>query len=225
MINQQLVQQIVAVIGEQAAEYQQHQGMILTEDDLKCNLFGKIKAMLPDYRPTLNPHVSGSLLHSEVKFFDTNGKLTLIPDLTVIWPGNLSIFHSVEFAIDNNMAGFRDYSAKCFEIGGNAIIIELKFCRNQNGLTDKDIQFYQKDIDKIRKLQKIIKTRSHGADDLFGICAVFNKTNLGKTKFDILLSQNQSQKDVEILYHSGHVDFTDQRINDYGFYTQRDAIC
>lgn len=226
MINTELVGTIVTEICLLEEEYQQNQGMILTEDDLKCHLFSRLKAVLPQRLPTINRGVTGSPLHSEVKFFDEHGKLTMIPDITIISPDHLSIFHSVEFRIDNNtFGGFKRYSSKSFEIGGNAIIIELKFCRAQIGLTRRHIISYQQDIDKILRLQELMHQRSQGRDKLFGICAVFNKTDLGKDRFNTFLENNNSYINLEVVYKTGRVNFSNVNTSLYGYVTEKRSIC
>jgi hypothetical protein len=211
MINQELVNAILSEISDLEQEFQKNQGMILTEDDLKCHLFSKIKAIIPQALPTFNPLVTGSPVHSEVKFFAENGSLKFTPDITIISPENLSIFHSIEFKVDDNGLGqFEKYSSKSYEFGGDAILIELKFCRNKKGLSNKNISDYLKDIDKIRKLREIVSNRSKYQPTLFGICAIFNKTDIGREKFDAFLRSNNANGYIYLLYKTGNVDFRNE---------------
>lgn len=227
MINQQLVNTILNEIAELEREYQLSQGLILTEDDLKCHLFSKIKSILPQAMPTLNTEILGSPLHSEVKFFDEEDKLTLRPDLCVINPDFLSIYHSVEFEIKRGNAMFKKYSSKCFEIGGSAILIELKFCRSENGICDDDKQSFENDVLKINKLQTIVSGRSNGHDTIYGIFAIFNKTNQGKEKFDVLKVKYKSSPNLHLVYATGNVNFAGINPNLYGSGFQADIrqIC
>lgn len=228
MINEKLVSRIVTEIKYLEEEFQSNQAMILTEDDLKCNLFSRLKAIMPSKMPSFNKDVYGSPMHSEVKFYDENRHLTLVPDITIVHPMHLSIFHSVEFSIETTRnPEFGKLPSKSFELGGDTIIIELKFCRNTNGIPDDDINSYQADIDKIIKLQNIVRKRSFGNDKLFGIFAMFNKTDLGKDKFDAFMKKNNSVKDICVLYNTGKVDFGDVKINEFapGYLMEKQSYC
>jgi len=228
MIDQALVDQIASEIRSLETQYQLSQGLILTEDDLKCHLFSRISTLVNLSQHTVDPSVLGSPIHSEVKFFDEHGKLTLIPDLTIIRPENLSIFHSVEFSVKaGGIVQYEPYSTKSFEIGGDAIIIELKFCRSKSGLSNKNIQSYQSDIDKISRLQSIVNNRSQGRDRLHGIFAVFNKTNKGLQKFIALELANSNVLDIELIYCTGNVDFSLSRHlgSHSGYLTEPVRIC
>ncbi len=65
-------------------------------------------------------------------------------------------------------------------MGGSAILIELKFCREQSGINDANILEYKTDLEKLKKLQEIVRIRSNGFDQFYGVFAIFNKTNNGK---------------------------------------------
>jgi len=230
-IDTDTINRIINELKNLETEYQTHKALILTESDLKCHLFSRIHALFPDGTKTIDSHITGTALHSEVKFFDEHDELTLVPDLTVISPENISIYHSVEFGITSKGIKYKGFSRKNFEIGGDAIIIELKFCREQIGITTADLQTYKADLDKIRRLQDIVWNRSAGHDKLIGIFAVFNKGNKGKELFnDFMQTYNptwESENNFEIrsFYGSGLVDFTDPNryITTEGFVTKRKA--
>ncbi|RYD59142.1 MAG: hypothetical protein EOP56_02620 [Sphingobacteriales bacterium] len=226
MITKQLADTILREIDILESDYRSNQGMILTEDDLKCNLFARLKNILPEQSPTFNPGVNGSMLHSEVKFFDEHGKLSLIPDLTIIDTRFLSIYHSIELSIDHNrFEGFKRYSSKNFEIGGNAIIIELKFCRSQDGIKEGDIKSFERDIKKIKRLQKLVYERSAGNDCLFGIFAVFNKTNACCDGLNTLIAKYDGVPDLHIVSKTGNVDFSNVSVHRGGLLTDTVAYC
>lgn len=222
-INQELVDRIIKELQSLESEFQEHKALLLTEDDLKCHVFKRIHSLIPDNTQTVDSDVSGSALHSEVKFFDENGKLTLIPDLTLISPKNISIYHSVEFRIKKKGPKYGPLPSKSFEIGGDAIIIELKFCREQTGITETDIASYQTDLDKIKRLQRLVLSRSGGRDKLFGIVAVFNKTNLGRNLYEEFKTRNSEENRIYIFYGTGLVDFSNSSRYPFGesFITQR----
>lgn len=222
-INQELAESIINELQSLEKEFQEHKALLLTEDDLKCHVFKRIHSFIPDNTQTIDSDISGSALHSEVKFFDENGKLTLVPDLTVISPVNMSIYHSVEFRITNKGPRYGPLPSKSFEIGGDAIIIELKFCREKTGITEADIASYQTDLDKIKQLQTLVLNRSGGRDKLFGIVAIFNKTNLGRSLFEEFMTRNSEVNRINIFYGTGLVDFSNSNHYPFGegFITQR----
>lgn len=206
-INSQLIKLILHELENLAHEYLKHKALILTEDDLKCHLFRRIYSILPDSSKTINDGITGHSLHSEVKFYDENSKLSLVPDLTIVSPEYISIFHSLDFQINHSSRKLLSLPSKNFEIGGNAIIIELKFCRKKYGISENEIQSFKSDISKILTLQEIVKQRSKNQDKLYGLMVVFNKTNLGKEKFDNLVKRYENVDDLYFFYGSGEVDF------------------
>lgn len=227
MINEDTVTKIIKQIQLLEDEFRDCQGMILTEDDLKCHLFSKLCNIFPAKTRTINKDVSGTYLHSEVKFFDEDEKLTLIPDLCIIDPAHMSIFHSVEFEVRRKTAKFKRYSSKHFEIGGSAILIEIKFCRKQTGIDDIDIEMYRSDLDKIKRLNDIVTNRSQGRDKIFGIFVVFNKTNNGREKYENMKGSLADTNNLSMFYGTGNVSFEGVNPNQYdsGYLTQDVNIC
>lgn len=221
-IDENLVEKIMGLIRELELEFQNHKALILTEDDFKCHLFKKIYSLIPNKLQTIDSDITGSALHSEVKFYDDNNNLTLVPDLTIISPQNISIYHSVEFRVTRKGPKYGRLPSKSFEIGGDAIIIELKFCRDKNGMNSEDIQKYKEDFDKIERLQEIVRRRSRGHDKLYGIVAVLNKTDNGKELFDSFKESNNNDN-IRIFYGTGLVNFNNANHYpfDDGFVVQR----
>ncbi|PWK72896.1 hypothetical protein LX99_04226 [Mucilaginibacter oryzae] len=225
LIDKDLVDRVLVEIDELEKEYQACQGLILTETDLQANLFSRLKRLFNDSYETINRGTFGSPLHTEVKFFDQIGKLTMVPDICIIAPEHLSIYHSVEFQLE--FFSYRKYSSKRFEIGGDAIIIELKFCREQSGISEKHIASFQRDINKILKLQELVRTRSQGWDRLYGIFAVFNKTNSGKDNFDNFHKRNYKYHQIETVYKTGNADFSkpENQREQHGFILTSHTAC
>mgnify|MGYP003454760617 FL=1 len=125
--------QILLKIEEIERDFQANQGIILTEDDLKCLAFHKFYNLFQHNLPLFNSTLKGSPLHSEIKFFNQNGKLFFRPDITIIKPENYSILHSIsDFVIKDDRIIYKATSSKEFEFGGDAIIIEFKFFRGKN---------------------------------------------------------------------------------------------
>lgn len=227
MINQNTVDAILLEVHHLESEFRECPGMILTEDDLKCHLFSLIKSKVPMKARTINSGILGSSLHSEVKFFDEDEKLTLIPDLCIIDPTHMSIFHSVEFEVKRKSAKFKNYSSKSFEVGGSAILIELKFCRKKAGIDDTDILTYKNDLEKMIRLNTIISSRSQGRDKIYGIFAVFNKTNNGNEKYESLKADYVTFPNLSLYYGTGNVSFEGINPNLYGsgYLTEDKHIC
>lgn len=227
MIEPKLIPLILSEISTLEQEYQASQGMILSEDDLKCHLFSRLRAILPQAMPTFNAKVLGSPLHAEVKFFDEENMLTIRPDISIIDPRHLSIYHSVEFEVKRGVLKYNNYSSKCFEVGGSAIMIELKFCRDHNGINDEHISSYQADLEKINRLQKIVTHRSNGIDKIYGVFAVFNKTDKGANKIEPLKKMYETLPNIHLVYATGKVDFSGVNLNvfDTGFKIDKAQIC
>lgn len=84
----------------------------------------------------------------------------------------------------------------------------MKFCRGHAGITDADIGAYQDDLDKIKRLQSLVTSRSSWRDKLFGLVVVFNKTNLGRGLFEEFATRNYEEGSrIRIFYGTGLVDF------------------
>lgn len=229
-IETKLVNRIIDELKKLEKDFQKYKALILTEDDLKCHIFHRIYSFLHIKSRTMDSDILGSHIHSEVKFYDEHEKLTLVPDITILSPRNTSIYHSVEFKISRSRFHNKKYGelpSKSYEMGGDAIILELKFCRNKNGISESDIKKYKTDLDKIKRLQKIISKKSNGNDKLFGIVIVFNKTNKGKSIFDSFAQKNSQNETIKIMYASGLVDFekASNNLTDDGFYTEINSLC
>lgn len=224
---EQLFHSVSDEVAALEREYQTCQGLILTEDDLKCHLFARLKPRVPMIEQTINKNVIGSSLHSELNFFDEDDNLTLRPDLCIIDPMHMSIYHSVEFEVKRKTAKFKTYSSKMFEIGGSAILIELKFCRNPEGPTTNEIADFRKDLDKLLRLKSIVSNRSSERDRIYGIFVFLNKTNKKKDAFDALLPNYAQVEHLKVIYATGNVDFTGVDPNRFptGYEMYDDAIC
>jgi len=90
-INIEMLNIISEELRDLEREFQAHKALLLTEDDLQNHLFNRIRNRFPDNLHTMDRGITGCAIHSEVKFYDLNGQLTLIPDLCIIPPGELSI--------------------------------------------------------------------------------------------------------------------------------------
>ena len=152
------------------------------------------------YQETFDSHILGSPLHSEIKFFNENGKLFYRPDLTIIEPKNYSIIHSIsDFIIKEEKIVYKPTSSKEFEFCGNSIIIELKFCRAKNGITR--IDSFKTDLMKIKKIKQLVE--KDGKSKIYGIIAIFNKTDIKNNSLVNFLSSSDTEPDIKVKYFSG----------------------
>ncbi len=205
-------------------EFQQTQGIILSESDLKCLLYSKLRDhflfntlrnRLQRFRnnpaddnlvnlkwivETRDENVFGTTVHTEIPWYDEHHKLKIKPDITILNPSNLTILHALD-------GGLRLPSKQC-EFGGKAIIFELKFCRNRKGIDD---DYFKKEIiedfNKIKRLNS--RLIAEGQDNtMFCFFVIFNKTDLVCDEFRDFLNQNRESRWHEILYCSGKVTFS-----------------
>jgi len=193
-------EQILEKLSEIELDFQENKGIILTECDLQCLLFHKIYELFAHNQETFNPQIKGSPLHSEIKFFNENGKLFYQPDITIINPDSYSIIHSIEdFTIKDDRIKYKPTSSKEFEFGGDAIIIELKFCRTKNGITK--VGSFKDDLRKIKKIKKLVERNSQSK--VYGIVAIFNKTDYISEEFDKFIKSHSANSDILVKYYTG----------------------
>jgi len=189
-------------IKEIEKEYQKSQGLILTEDDLKCLLYRKLMETpeLSKKKITQDPNIFATSVHAEVSWYDKNRKLTIKPDITILDPRNLSILH-----------GCFDYEArlpsKQFEFSGKAIILELKFIRNKTGIRNKTLNGQiKKDFEKIKRLFERLESLNK-QNEVFCYFVIFNKTNIKCKEFDHFIDENGQSDRHKIIYATGNVNF------------------
>ncbi|WP_123947306.1 hypothetical protein [Chryseobacterium pennae] len=216
-INLDSISLIIRKLQELEQIFQENKALILTENDLKCQLFRLIYDLFPISHETFSPDIKGCAVHSEVKFFDEDDKLTLVPDLIVVNTSNISIYHSTEYEIIKHTPVYNSNPSKNFTIAGGAILIELKFCRDKNGINDTDIFNYQQDVDKMIRLKEIIENKNNGNEKVYGIFVAFNKTNLGENKFQIFKNSNNHNDEIKIFYGTGMVDFANTTKNPFNY--------
>lgn len=200
-----IIEIIEKIVIEIEDEFQNSQGLILTEDDLKCHLFRKLYPYFNHSIKSMDPDIKASPLHAELNYFDYCDVLNKRPDLAIFKTENLSILHSVNHEIDKVGIKYKHTSGKEFEFSGKSVIFELKFCRNRNGINKRHINSYLKDIKKIRELQTINQEKSKGENVILGIIVIFNKTDKKIELFNELL--NLQDESLKIFYGTGNVDF------------------
>jgi hypothetical protein len=223
LITEELKGEIERIIRKIEVEYRDNQGLILTEDDIKCLLFQELQILfrfgnqvhyrqyqqnvqqrlrdLPPWRcPTIDDGIYASPVHAEIAWFDEREKLTIRPDITILEPQHLSITHGLN--------GVR-LPSKQFVFGGQGIIFEIKFCRYKGGISRKFFDGIQNDFDKIERLFTIF--RGQGTNDsLFCYYVVFNKTNNRCQEFNDFLNENREGSNYKLEYCTGLVRFNNR---------------
>jgi hypothetical protein len=168
MINLDTVRAIEVAIDELAKEFHLAPGLLLNEDDLKCQLIAKLGRIgdLGVPVPSANNGVLATAVHAEVPWFDENDQLMLRPDITVTEPSELSIQRAMQSGIPLPRKG-------CHFIG-NSVVIELKFYKGRDGVRPRKLPAIRKDINKIKRLVDRGHRLSPGTF-LHGVVVVFGR--------------------------------------------------
>jgi len=197
----ELFNKIESKIYELENEYQNSQGLILTEDDLKCQLYKKLLEIdeLSKNYPTVDTDILSIPIHTELSWYDDKGLLTIKPDITILDPKNLSILHE-----NRNQ---KKLPSKQYSFSGKAIIFELKFIKNKSGITHETFKSKIKsDIDKINRL--FTKLQKQGAENqFFSYFIVFNKTDVMYNTFREQFEQEVNDH-YKTIYCTGKVKFS-----------------
>jgi len=204
---QTLEEKIITEIQNISEEYKSNQGLILSEDDLKCHIFRKIHDLIPNHSVvTHDQEITGSPLHTEIRFYDEDGKLSLIPDITILDPAGMSIKHGMSIRTKGNRLAYGKLPSKGFEFGGKAIVLEIKYEKSKKGISGATVQKIRNDLGKISRLMQR-HNRPYGDNNIFGIMVVFNKTNIVDQSFDQLVQYYENSADIKIIYGTGNVIF------------------
>ncbi len=189
--------QIRAKIDDLASAYRHAPGTILTEDDLKCLLVNRLLE-IPDLRtqyPTQDPGVIGTMVHTEVSWFNRNWQLKKKPDVTILDPRALSIFHGSDGGT---------LPRKGFAFGGQAIIFELKLIRDKGGVGTRATQTIRNDLRKIEDLFNKLE-RDGAAGEVFCFFVIFSKVDRQAEEFDAFISQHAANDRYEFIYRTAAV--------------------
>lgn len=192
-------------IAEIEREYQQIQGLILTEGDLKCLLYGKLSQVrwLAQPTDTEDPGIRANCVHTEVSFYDERGHLAIKPDITILEPQHLSILHGRGYRVR--------LPSKQFQFGGRTIVFELKFIRNKNGINKTMFRKIREDYNKIQRLVATMDSQGM-PNDVFCYLVIFNKTNRKCAQFTRLIKEeNKESNRHKIIYATGKVDLGEKR--------------
>jgi hypothetical protein len=193
-------------ISEIENEYQQTQGLILTEDDLKCLFYDKLIKIpeLSQRIKTEDQEIYAKPIHAEVSWYDKNNKLTIKPDITILEPEHLSILH--RYGCNLRLP------SKNYSFNGKAIIFELKFIRNKIGITPRTFSSkIMKDYRKIQVLFERLDSQGY-SHHVFCYFIIFNKTNIKCKEFDLFIEQNGQSNRHKIIYGTGNVQFKNRNV-------------
>jgi len=217
LIDDRLLNRIESIVRSIEWDYQRTQGLILTEDDLKCLIYNKLKILFfqnkhrlfyrlrqeaqGDYLPpwvaeTKDRGILASPVHCEIPWYDENNKLTIRPDITILEPSYLSILHGLNGP---------KLPSKQFEFGGQGIILEIKFNRFKNGISSSYFSTHIKsDFDKIQRLFEKLKNQGKERD-LYCFFIVFNKTDLKCNDFQNYLNRHGEGTGYKLMYCTANV--------------------
>lgn len=197
-------------ITELEKEYQKMQGLILTEDDLKCSLYNKLM-QIPEVSQrieTQDKQICANSIHTEVSWYDNNNNLTIKPDITILEPEHLSILHRYCSNLRLPSKQFPRLPSKQFSFSGTAIIFELKFIRNKTGIRPTTFKGQiMKDYRKIQGLFARLDSQEM-PNNVFCYFVIFNKTNITCRVFDRFIEeQNRQSNRYKFIYATGNVQF------------------
>lgn len=205
-----LIPQIEHAINMVAKGYNRSPASILTEADLQGILHGRLARLkaLRGPAPTMDPFILGSHVHSELPWYDENGKLRIRPDITIIEPEHLSILHGyVPPALapsGSTLSLFADappLPSKQCEFGGKAVILELKFARA--GVDNAVFEKVRYDYNKVMRLFRKLDREGEG-ESVFAFLVVFNKfpQELDETPLADFVREHGSGPRHRILYRA-----------------------
>jgi hypothetical protein len=204
-----LIPRIERVINMLAFGYRHAPGSILTEADLQGHLYGRLSRLRPlrESVPTLDPHILGSHVHSELPWYDERGKLRIRPDITIIEPEHMSILHGLAqpvvdpFSSPCRLFHKAPLPSKQCEFGGKAVILELKFARA--GIDRAVLDKVRYDLNKVMRLFRKLDGEGEG-ENVFALLIVFNKLpqRLADTPLANFIREHGTGPRHKILYRA-----------------------
>lgn len=168
------------------------QGLVLTESDLKCQVYCELisSKVFGEPKKTLNAGIYSIPVHTETKFFDTSGLLTQAPDLVITDVDRLSILNSTDGS---------PLPSKEFHFDGSSILIELKFLRRKGRANRNEIRKIEEDIQK----GNLLNQRSDSDFHLF--VAVFARYDSSEDLILNLFERYKDQPNLTCLYFGGMI--------------------
>jgi len=192
-------QDIENFVREIERDYQRTQGLILSEHDAQCLLYSKISTHLartPYSRlQTADQGVWASPLHTEINFLDVNNELLIRPDITLLDVQNVSM---------TQRDATRLVQRKGFAFWGSAIVVELKFCKYLNGITQRFTDSVRRDCEKIEKLGRRLYPLNEDPT-LSGLVVVFSRSSRKCDSFNQLINYYSDNTVVRVLYATSNL--------------------
>ena len=151
--NKKLKKKIEKKIYEIGEYANKNKAVILTETDIQCILYNKLLEIdiLSRLEKTKNKEdIYTHYVHTEMSWFDSNGKLAFRPDISLIKP------NCIELNVGN-----RD-----FIFDGSSIIMEIKLNRSKS--STKFIKEIKGDLEKFKKLKET-------SNDIFCFFIMYDK--------------------------------------------------
>lgn len=190
--NKNIKVKIEKKIDEIGQFYNENKAVILTETDLQCLVYQKLLEIdeLKKIKNTRNEkNIKTHYVHTEISWFDENGKLTIKPDISLIEPDVLTISDGIK-----NIK----MPAKGFSFTEGGIIFELKL--NRYKTSTRFLNEIKKDFAKFKKL--LLRN-----DEIFCYFVVFNKTNYKSIELKRFLEENKSSDKHKIIYKTANIDY------------------
>ncbi len=188
---------IIECIDDLEKSYQENQALIISESDLKCQLYLRLFNNYGVCRENGEENIKGPAIHTELSWFNKKEKLNIIPDISIMDPNYLRIITPLH--------GKKLPSKNCVFYGSEAILFELKFIKFKSGITINATTKIQKDIDKIKELYEKFLLNSDNRTPFFCYFLVFTKVNKRCKQFEDLMKEDHPFGKVIVC--SGNVVF------------------
>ena len=163
-----LKENIETKIEELADHAYEQKALILTETDLQCLLYKKLYEI--DYLSEISETEDGYItnkIHTEISWYDSNQhQLKIRPDITLLKPENLKI-----------TSGFdRELPSKGLHSNDGGIMFEIKFDRELNTITERNMDGIFKDIRNFKYIYD--RFNQEGLEDeIYGYFIFFIKSH------------------------------------------------
>lgn len=186
MNNERNRQKVIDVLNNVANRLQQHRGIVLTESDLKCQVYTELLRVedFSNPRPTFDDEITSIAVHTETKFYNAQGLLSQAPDLVITDPRQLSITQSINGD---------PVPSKGFNFVGPSILIELKFLKSRRIIDARTLAAIRYDI---------LKGESLNRRDLnfYLFVVVFDRYGNSREQVEDLFRENRNQRNLSCRY-------------------------
>lgn len=188
----------IDIVGERFKNYK---GLIVTESDLKCQLYSELRQFIREDLKTNDPGILGTPLHTEVPFYnpDESNYANMPVDIVIFDPSEFSIIKDPKFRFENGEIT-NGLPGKKYRTLGDTILIELKFNKQKNGITKSFNNSILKDIEK---LETIINFNSNKV--MKGISVIFNKTDNVCKEFENEVLK-PIRNNIDVIYKSSNLE-------------------